>query len=397
MHKSPPSSFYKSKGIGLKAVNSITTNSFITIFITILFFIVLWYAYKNSKKLLFIGIFLLVSIGGTLFIIQQHWDQERLILIYIPLLIIFIGEGISKSVKAKFDYGKYLIYIFLGICTLASIGMTIKRIDLDTTIANLKGDKYYGFAPDWQNYLKMTEWVGATYPREKVAARKPFIASIYSGGNTFHGIYRIPNNDPDQLLELLTSNNVNYVIMANLRANPKQKTERTINTVRRYLAIITSVYPYKFSLVHRIGDDERSYLFKIENDNQPSESRLDAALIINPNDVRLLLTKASNLINQQKYDLAMRFLDQALTVTTQEPNIFFYRGNVYFAKGNFNLAIQEYTNVLNLRQDVAVAYYNRALCYHNLNQPIQAKQDLEQAIALNFSSVDPQIRAIYIE
>ena len=68
---------------------------------------------------------------------------------------------------------------------------------------------------------------------------------------------------PDDLLQNLYDNNVRYVIMANLRKYEQQKSEYTINTVRRYLFYIQRKYPFKIRQVHKIGKDEEAYLFEI--------------------------------------------------------------------------------------------------------------------------------------
>jgi hypothetical protein len=65
---------------------------------------------------------------------------------------------------------------------------------------------------------------------------------------------------------MLKDANVKYVIMANLRKHPNQKTQYTINTVKRYLFFIQKRYPEAFVLVNKIGLDETAFLFKINYD-----------------------------------------------------------------------------------------------------------------------------------
>jgi hypothetical protein len=69
--------------------------------------------------------------------------------------------------------------------------------------------------------------------------------------------------DPDDLLQQLYKNNVHYVVLANLRKYEQQKTEYTINTVRRYLFYIQRKYPFKIRQIKSIGNDEEAYLFEI--------------------------------------------------------------------------------------------------------------------------------------
>jgi hypothetical protein len=71
--------------------------------------------------------------------------------------------------------------------------------------------------------------------------------------------------DPDVLLQNLKDNNVRYMIAASLRVNPMQKTERTISTIDKYLAIINRKYPGFFSTLHAEGtqDNEPAYVLTL--------------------------------------------------------------------------------------------------------------------------------------
>jgi hypothetical protein len=68
---------------------------------------------------------------------------------------------------------------------------------------------------------------------------------------------------PDQLLDILEKNNVKYVIIAHLRLIPNKKTDRTINTVSRYMNYISVKYPSILSKVYEVGKDEKATLYKI--------------------------------------------------------------------------------------------------------------------------------------
>ena len=52
---------------------------------------------------------------------------------------------------------------------------------------SLKGNMFYGFTPDWVNYLKMSEYTGNLDDSTIVACRKPGISFIY-GKKKFYGI-----------------------------------------------------------------------------------------------------------------------------------------------------------------------------------------------------------------
>jgi hypothetical protein len=129
---------------------------------------------------------------------------------------------------------------------------------------NMAGNMLAGLTPDWQNYIKMTQWAAKNIPEnEIIACRKPNIAFIYTK-RRFFGIYKVPQNtDADSLLQNLYDHKVKYIIMASLRKYEAQKTQYTINTIYRYMYFIRQKYPDKFLLVKQIGIDEPAYLIKL--------------------------------------------------------------------------------------------------------------------------------------
>jgi len=61
---------------------------------------------------------------------------------------------------------------------------------------------------------------------------------------------------PEELIQRLKKSSVDYIITAHLRINPAQKTNRTINTVERYMSYISQKYPEAFVKVAQIGSDD---------------------------------------------------------------------------------------------------------------------------------------------
>ncbi len=239
---------------------------FLTILVYILFIVAIYFAFKKNRYLLFTGIYLAVLIGITFIIVQARWDQSRLVIIYLPLILLFLFSGIyylSKIKSLKIIQG--IFPVVLVILFFSNLSVTIDKVkeNEEYLTSHLYGDKFYGMTPDWVNYIKMSQWAAKNIPEDQViACRKPSISFIYAK-RKFYGIYRIETQDPDELFQELKDNNVRYVIMANLRKYPKQKTEYTINTVKRYLYYIQQKYPQRIKFVKEIGADEKAYLFEI--------------------------------------------------------------------------------------------------------------------------------------
>ncbi len=351
-------------GIGLHDPASTDKSWFVTVLIIVLFLIALIYAIKRSRIMLFIAIYLGASLAATFIALQTSWDQMRMVVIYIPMMLIILSWGILQlSSRKGYGFLQVVLAAFLVLVFFKTTGQTIDKMKANRKVLaeNIKGNMYYGFTPDWQNYLKMSEWVGENIPDSVgVASRKPSMSFIYSKGHDFHGIYRLPlevtdeligklknkhdeglfaifNNElqvlapeylmyvkshawafvtkgddlygiypeneqfryniannigqqqvstlpvdslmlqikhsgqstyavsPDTLLQELIDNRVEYVILANLRVNPNLRTDRTINTVQRFLYFIEQKYPGIFTFVHQIGDanDEPAWLYRI--------------------------------------------------------------------------------------------------------------------------------------
>jgi hypothetical protein len=352
-------------GLGLHDPASTYKSWFVTILIVVLFLIALYFAFRRSKIMLFIAIYLGGSISATFIALNQSWDQMRMVIIYVPMLLLLLTWGIQQLSSQKGLSSLAIILPFLLVFIFfKTFGQTMDKVKINQKVLskNMTGNLYYGFTPDWQNFLRMSEWVGKNIPEnELVASRKPSMSYIYSKGREFYGMYRFPteapeeflgklrrrtgelmvfpNKDirrdwpadlqwaikrsnvacvaegsdvygvyefkgqagnetvqalneyqvhpfsadsllnrirrsgkscfavsPDSLLNTLHRNEVNYVIVANLRANPNMKTDNIINNIQRYLFFVEQKYPGILKLVHQVGADadEPAWLYQID-------------------------------------------------------------------------------------------------------------------------------------
>jgi hypothetical protein len=240
---------------------------FLTILVYVLIIWAIIYSFRKNKYLLFSGIYLVSGIGLTFVILQTIWAAYRLIMPYLPLLIMFSLLGIYALLKLKklkvFQLVFPLIVLMLFYSSFKNATVKIKE-NQAILKKNMAGNMLAGLTPDWQNYIKMTQWAAKNIPEnEIIACRKPNIAFIYTK-RRFFGIYKVPQNtDADSLLQNLYDHKVKYIIMASLRKYEAQKTQYTINTIYRYMYFIRQKYPDKFLLVKQIGIDEPAYLIKL--------------------------------------------------------------------------------------------------------------------------------------
>ncbi len=256
------------KMTGLRAASIKTTNGLFSILLYGLFIVALVKAFKRNKYVLFTAIYVAAMLGITFIVLQKLWDQYRLIIPFVPYMVLVLLYGLYQIADdQKEKWPKRLWIGLVLICTLGTAFQSFNKADLLTLRTNIKGDKYKGYTDDWRHYLSMAEFVGDKLPEEAlVAVRKPNMARIYADGKKFYGIYRFDTDDPDQLLKRLKDKNVTHVIMASLRKNPAVNNGQTINTIHRYLYFVSQKYPEIFKLEHQIGKDEPAYLFRVNYD-----------------------------------------------------------------------------------------------------------------------------------
>jgi hypothetical protein len=194
--------------LGFKSDMDANSSALSTIIIIALLLSVFILSFRNNKVVLFITIYLGVMIGSTFFALQTNWGQMRMIVIYAPLMILALFWGFFQIPQVKkYGFLQLVILLFFGIIFLKVFGITTIKIKNNQSVLakNLSGNLYYGFTPDWQNFLKMSEWVGKNLPDSTVVvSRKPSMSFVYSKGKEFYPMYRFPTEDADTLVARLT-------------------------------------------------------------------------------------------------------------------------------------------------------------------------------------------------
>lgn len=252
--------------VGLKDVAIKSTNGLVTLLLYSLFLFGAYRAFKANKYLLFTAIYVATMLGITFVVLQKLWDQYRLIVPFFSLMVLVLLYGVFQLAEVSKSKWVKRLALALVIVSVGSVfTQSLSDVDLLTLRKNIRGDLYEGYTDDWRNYLSMAEYVGDELPEQTyVAVRKPNMARIYANGKKFYGIYRYDTENPDELLQRLKERRVSHVIMASLRKNPAVNNGQTINTIQRYLYIISQKYPLVFKLEHQIGSSEPAYLFRVD-------------------------------------------------------------------------------------------------------------------------------------
>jgi hypothetical protein len=252
--------------LGFQSEDSLKINGPVAVFLVLIFLVGLIFIMRNKNKiLLFSGIYSAVLLAGTFTALQVQWDQPRFVMVYVPLILLTIYSGwyyiFRKSSIGQF----FLLVTALIILGTGAVTMLAKaEKNFNTLTKNLSGDIYYGYTPDWINYLKMSEYCADSLPPNSlVAARKASMSFIYAKGKPFYAVFTVFSADPDSILTSFKENHVTHIIAASLRRNPKRNDGYIINTMQRLMYPIMQKYPQKLEFVKQIGESEPAYLYKI--------------------------------------------------------------------------------------------------------------------------------------
>ncbi len=265
--------------LGWRDENFITTKTlmgeygFVTVLTIVIILIGFWVVFKQKNKVMILfSLFIFAQAFLSFVILQARWDQQRIILVCMPILLILMlytfyhftnKPGIGQTVYIT------VCMLIIGSLLISSFKRGFKSLPI--VLKNVKGDKYYGYTPDWQNFLKCSEWCADSLGKESfVASRKAPMSFIYGKGKKFFPIYSVVKKDsvteqsnPDSALVYFKTNKVTHVMLGSIRMDPNNPAAGIINTVHNIFGPIAQKYPKKLKLVHTQGDFEETSVYEI--------------------------------------------------------------------------------------------------------------------------------------
>jgi hypothetical protein len=208
----------------------------LTIFTYLLLISTFVLIFRKNKYLIFTGLYIGIMCATSFIILQKDWDQQRLILIYCPLILLFILCGVYEMFRTHSLRKLQFVFVILMLILLSpNLGRTTDKVKDNREILskNLTGDITYGLTPDWVNFIRMSQWVTKNIPDSLVVgSRKPTISSIYGNGRYFYGIYKFLTLDADTLLEHLTQRKSKILIISGSEWQNKNMDESLMRIFR---------------------------------------------------------------------------------------------------------------------------------------------------------------------
>lgn len=257
--------------IGWKQELATETNGYLTVITLAIALFGFWQLVKDKRReMLLFSLFTGAQLALSFVILQVRWDQARITLVGMPVVLIMMFYGLYAAMKQKQWYALYLSLAILvsGSVVISSFKRGVANVPIIKR--NLKGDKFFGYTPDWQNFLKCSEWCADNLPEKSlVASRKAPMSFVYGHGKKFFPVYSVVHRDtatrqsnPDSALAYFEKNKVTHVMLANLRANPREPGMGVINTIHHILYPVMEKYPQKLRLVHTEGEYEECQVFE---------------------------------------------------------------------------------------------------------------------------------------
>lgn len=365
-------SFHTMTFMGLSSAEDNWTMTIIII--ALLLFILVRSLVKKRETLSFLGLYLGAMYGITFLTQQVAWNQLRLVLVYFPLFLFFVVEGISVVLKPTArSRMNIIVAVFVLIGFTALIIQNAAKVDIARIRSNLQGDRFAGYTPDWESYSRMSEWVGTNLPDSVVVAcRKPNNSRIY-GNRRFFGVFKLPSMDADTIRRYLDSNKVEYIMCGRLRRYTAERTEHFINTMHIMLGIVLREQPDYIDLVHHIGSSEPTLLFKLNRTTRSGSiaeqrHRLESGLYIYGDNEEAYYRLGRLSLDERRPDEAREYFLQARKILENEKIAIPYPireglALVYFAKGDFRSAIEEFEELTHDFPNEARLWYNLGVCY----------------------------------
>jgi hypothetical protein len=251
--------------LNLRFNDTLTIVPFYSFITTAFFGVCAYLSYKKNKYVFFANVYMIVLCGGIFFGVQATNLQDRLIIIVIPFIFLVLFFGVYQLAKrsSMAQIAVIALAAFMLVITISKSTMIAQK-NVKALKKNLSGDIYYGYTPDWENFLKMSRYCADSLPDSvQVLSRKPNMSFIYGNGKKFVGQYWVTTSNPDSVAMEWKSKKIEYIILPNLRMNPKKNNGKIINTIHRMLAPYAVKYPERVKVVKTIGTIERCELYSI--------------------------------------------------------------------------------------------------------------------------------------
>ena len=323
--------------LGFRPLEALTIRPVSTFIFYFIFCLIFYLAFRN-KAILSVCIYLAVMISMTFISQQAHWDQYRLIVVYLPMIALCFGFLLNEL----FSWGGFLKYGFRAmlfiIPALVAIQSFASKKNLATSWKNLSNEsnQYEGYPGGWKSYAEISEWAGENLSdTATILCRKPGLSGVY-GKREFRGIYSFPYKHPDSAVAFIDRNKISYVILDNLH----------LTAVPHLLSCYLERKPLGLKVVKTGAGSEPSFVLQICKtpplNDKDFLARAIAGIYVAPKSPYFYFLTGDKYFEQQKYKNAINFFSLGLSYDSTNYNMMARRGIAYFHLSDYKNAIREF-------------------------------------------------------
>jgi len=186
--------------------------------------------YIKNKYLFFAGLLTSTFLLVTFVAIQAKWDQSRLIIPAVPMLLLMMFSVLYyvSSIR-QYKLLQITVPVLALLVFFQSLAVTAVAAKTNQEVSG----RYGGLTPDWKNYLKASEWASKNLDKDAiVACRKPSISFVYGNGRNFYGIMQLPNYSTDVFFRNWMNDESSYFLFNYADFSGKQLTPDLYNTLK---------------------------------------------------------------------------------------------------------------------------------------------------------------------
>lgn len=228
--------------------------SLLFIAISVLALIIL---YKYNRVALIALLYAAAILMASFFGLQSLWNQDRLILPYLPFILLAFYTAFYYWVNnSKQSFLKPTLIILMLLVAVIQFPLSVKVAKTNAQIRSQynRGNIQYGISPTIASFVQTCEWAGQNLVGKdlKIVTNKPEEAFVYGKGIKFSRI-NAKRQSADELLTILKEGGFTHLLLDRLGSNAGMAYQT-----------IAQTYPDKFELVVQSGkDDYATYLFRI--------------------------------------------------------------------------------------------------------------------------------------
>jgi len=128
----------------------------------------------------------------------------------------------------------------------------------------------------------------------------------------------------------------------------------------------------------------RGDIWSAVGDHQKAIFDFTSAISLNKRDELAYFNRANEFVKIGMFEQAFDDYSKAILLNPSYVEYYFFRAELKAGAGDFLSAAADYTKIISLQPNNGNAYYNRGICYVNINLKVSACDDLNHAGELGF-------------